>query len=96
MLERMIIAVRLEKDQLFCLASNDTEFITQSVSRLESHQKVMFFGSPTGKSKKELGAWFPWKQGQAMITHDLKDLKINPRLKKQTWEHLQQFVGLNS
>ena len=95
----MIVAIRQTSDQLFCLSSDDPTYLKSSLARLQEGQKVLVFGLqtlkvPGQKQGSPLGEWRPWQGGQVMVTHDLQDLKINPRLKKQTWEHLQVFAGL--
>gem|GEM_PF-4407830 len=96
MLERMIIAIRQDPETLFCLSSDDPHYISESLKTLEPHQKVLFFGPQGPRPSQALGAWFTFKKAKAMVTFELKDLQMNPRLKKQAWVHLQDFSGLRS
>lgn len=70
---------------------------SSQLKKLTASQRVLIFGAENfhGLSKKAMGVWFAlgtdWPQ--VMYTHSLRDLKVNAKLKRQTWAHLQSFAS---
>lgn len=100
MIKKMAVALKLDGAQLYVLGSDGRPAIKKALSELKPTQKILFFGASKvlpkiAKSKSvNYGAWSSSANCPFMVTHELVDLQANPKLKKQTWAHLQKFVGL--
>jgi len=99
MVSKMISAIGQNPETVFCHWGHEM-LRASSFSKLSSKQKIFVFGKKNiyGQTNRNHGTWFPLgKSGlQAMVTFDLGDLKVNSKLKRQTWEHLKAYAGISS
>lgn len=97
MVNKMIKAIGHSEETVHC-HWDENQLRGASFVQLKPEQKILVFGKQYvyGLNSKPHGAWVPFSRSglKGMITFSVQDLIINTKLKKQTWEHLQNFAGL--
>jgi hypothetical protein len=90
MMEKMVSAIKLSAHQVAFEYKEVAQF--EEVSQWSSAKKIMVFGKEF--FPQSLGSKFMMGVHQVLVTHSLSDLKHQPELKKETWEHLKSFAKL--
>lgn len=92
MMERMIVAIKQTPQTLQVLFVREGEDWKTSLKAMTSAKKLIVFGEQLQSGP--LGEWSREGVHNVMVTNDLLSIKKQPSLKKETWAHLQSFVGM--
>lgn len=92
MLERMMVAVQQSSETIEVLFVEDRQEWQSHLKQKTASQKFLFFGDSFVQGSP--GEWAKEGEHYFMQTHELEDVKKQPPKKRETWEHLQKFVGL--
>lgn len=89
MLSKMILAIKLEPDQVTL-----QELTVHEIDQLQmvgEPKKVLFFGNGFPGTFGQVRNWYGH---QVVQSHKISALMENPELKKETWNHLKKYASL--
>ena len=89
MISKMVQAIKYQPEEVSLLAINANQ--AESIKDWKNSKKILFFGKTYPGS---FGQFINWYGHKALQTYSLLDLKTQPELKKQTWEHLKNYAKL--
>jgi DNA polymerase III psi subunit len=91
LLAKIVAAVKLTDKQLICL-QGDSELV-QAIGHWSRAHQILFFGD---SFPGNFGMSKSWNGQTICRTHSLASLLNQPDLKRQTWQHLKDWVGMDS